>query len=175
MRRVLAGVGLAVTLLGLLFALVPGAAPGVAGIPSQAVLLLGGVAGLFAIGSIQYRRSYPPAQVRMPDPEVRSAFPQPGDDVNHLLDTAFGSRGVHAARNRERLKNRIRAVALAALVRRRYLAREEAERRLEEGEWTDDPYAARYFAEGSVGVPLPVLDQLRFALELDSPEWLARG
>jgi hypothetical protein len=170
MRRVLAGAGLAVALLGVLFASVPGVAPGVAGVPSQAVLVLGGVAGLLAVWSVQYRRSNPPTQVRMPDPEVRSAFPRPGDDVNHLLDTAFDSEGVRAARDRERLKRRVRAVALGALVRRRNLTREEAERRLDEGEWTDDPYAARYFAEGSVDAPLPLRDRVKVALELDTAE-----
>lgn len=152
-RRLFAALGLLFALAGLAFAF----APALATLPlsnTGFVFVAGGVAGLLGIVTVQIRRRNPPYLTRPPDPERRSGLPHPGDEIDRVLSTAFGSRGVHAARDRKRLRTRLHTVALGTLMRRENVQRDVAESMLEEGTWTDDPFAARFFSdEASVELP----------------------
>jgi hypothetical protein len=81
-----------------------------------------------------------------PDPEGVHEVPRPGHRLDAFIEgetslpeRVFGDR-------HERVRERLRAAALATL-RRSGLTREEALEALERGSWTDDPVAAAFLSE----------------------------
>lgn len=124
------------------------------------VLLVAVVAGLQALRFVQHRRSTPLRATETAEPEQRYTAPTPGDDADRSLAAASGwsPRGRHS---RERLRKRVRDAAVEAVVDTTGCREAEAARRIETGEWTDDPVAAWFLSES---VTLPVQERLRLVL-----------
>jgi len=110
------------------------------------VLLVAVVSGLQALRFVQNRRNSPLQATETPDPERRYTAPTPGDDVQELLATASGwsMRGRRAKSN---LRERVGNAAVEAIVDATGCREAEAARRVESGEWTDDPVAAWFLSE----------------------------
>ena len=101
-------------------------------------------------------------QAAPPDPEIVPDAPRPGDRVDEML--ARWPWGLSAA-DRDYLRERLRTGAVYAQLgegRSRAAARE----RVESGDWTDDPVAARFLAADSAGPT--VTERLRLALRGDA-------
>lgn len=124
--------------------------PGLAGLFSANELFLSVVGVGFALQTarvVDARRKTPYEQGDTDDPEVAQDLPTPGDDLDDLLEAAGRAR--HSSRERELVRERLRAAAVAVVVRTEGVSREAAVERIESGAWTDDPYAAAFFT-GSV-------------------------
>lgn len=153
-RSVLAAAGVAAALSGVVFALAPGLTPFSAG--RAAVVALAVVGLLLAGTSVQRRRHADRETASPPSPADRRQFGRPGTEVDGLIDRGFSGTDANAVRDRERLRERLYPIAVGVVMRRENVSRDRAQRLLETGEWTDDRFAARYFAGPSVAIPLPV-------------------
>ncbi|MFB6218782.1 MAG: hypothetical protein ABEH77_06330, partial [Halobacteriaceae archaeon] len=145
-----AGAGAA--LLGLAIAVAPGLAPFSAG--QIAVWALAGLGGVLALVALQSRRLTTFQAATTPVTDQRVAFRRPGIELDRLIARGFSGTDVDAVRNREQFRERLRPVAVGVVMRRENVSRERAEELLDTGEWTDNRFAARYFAGPSVEIPL---------------------
>lgn len=110
------------------------------------VLLVAAVAGIQALRFAQERRHTPLEATETGDPERRYEAPMPGDDADQTLGLAGGwSR--QGRRSRSQLRERVAQAATAAIADTAGCSREEAARRIQEGEWTDDPVAAWFLSD----------------------------
>lgn len=148
--RLLTTLGFVAVVLGLLFALQPSFAFDLGGTRSLLIGLLALVQGARLFSAARER---PIEGAETPDPEVRSALPRAGDEFDDLLARTRGRRRSDRY-NREAVEERLEAVAVDALVRRGNESPDGARRKLDEGTWTTDPYAAAFFAGGSPSVSL---------------------
>jgi hypothetical protein len=94
-----------------------------------------------------------PVAAETDDPELRYRVPVPGDDVDELLARASGW-SFRGARDRQTLRERLGDVAVQTLVSRGACDAAEATRRVESGEWTDDPVAAGFLSDAPRRLPL---------------------
>lgn len=124
------------------------------------VLLVAIVAGLQALRFVQRRRTTPLQATETPDPEQRYTAPTPGDDAAELLSTASGW-SMRGRRSRANLRERVGNAAVDAIVDATGCREDEAARRLETGEWTDDPVAAWFLSER---VTLSARERLRLVV-----------
>jgi len=124
------------------------------------VLLVAAAAGLQALRFVQERRHTPLEATETGDPERRYEAPTPGDDADETLRLAGGwSR--RGRRSRNRLRERVAQAATAAIADTAGCSREAAARRVQEGEWTDDPVAAWFLSDS---VALDRRERLRLLL-----------
>jgi hypothetical protein len=144
----------AVSALGVVFVAVGFAmlfVPGLAGLFDANELFLTLVGLGFALQTVRVvnaRRQAPYEQADTADPEVAQELPTPGDEFDDLLEEAAAVR--YSAKQRDAVRERLRAAAVAVIVRTEGLSREQAIARLEDGSWTEDPYAAAFFT-GEIG------------------------
>lgn len=149
-RRLLTTAGFLAVLVGFVFVLRPALAFELADTKS---FLVGALALVLGVRTLVGQRREPMEQAETPDPEVVTAFPQPGDEFDALLAGTRGRRRSNRY-NKGNVRDRLEAVAIDVLVWRTGDTRAEAKRRLDAGEWTDDPYAAAFFAGGTASVSL---------------------
>lgn len=110
------------------------------------VLFVSGVAGVQALRFVQTRRGTSLEATETDDPERRYEAPTPGDDADEALGIAHGwSR--QGRRSRRQLKERVGEAAATAIMDAVGCSRAEAIRRIESGEWTDDPVAAWFLSD----------------------------
>ncbi|MFB6146602.1 MAG: hypothetical protein ABEJ08_02835 [Halobacteriaceae archaeon] len=156
-KQLFTAIGTALTVIGLIFAFQPAIPPG---IPAGGIFftLLGAVAGVLTVNSVNVRRHTQQVQTRTGDVEIRGTFPQPGVEANVELDipVAVPPRNLSG---RNVVETRIREAAIDVLVRRENCTPSEAEDMLNAGIWTDDPYAAGYFT-GNLPEE-PVLERIK--------------
>lgn len=115
------------------------------------VSVLGVIALLYA-GVPLYRRYANDRQpVRDPEPETTLSLPSPGEEVDEMLSVAAGVE-LTTAKQRLRLRRRLREAATAAIKQRQDCDTETASEMLEAGTWTDDVVAASFFTDGPVAV-----------------------
>lgn len=100
---------------------------------------------------VRYRTN--PRHVEVPVPEVPFAMPTPGDDLDDLV-YGYTERGEGTLEYPERIGERLRELAIAAIVDRENVTRDEAIDRLEAGSWTENTLAAAYFSP-SINAPEP--------------------
>jgi hypothetical protein len=82
------------------------------------------------------------------DPERRAPASVPGADLDERIERATGpARGGH--RTRRQIRDRVRELAVAAVVRGRNVSVETADRLVETGDWTADATAAAFLARRS--------------------------
>ncbi|WP_053946929.1 DUF7269 family protein [Halolamina sediminis] len=149
MRRALAGLGAVAVLVGLFVSFqqeFAGLFPG----NWIFVLLIAVAAGIQSVSTVLARRRTPIYETETGDPERRYEAPTPGDDLHELMGFASNrSRG--ANRSRDQVRERLVAVAAAAIADAEGCPESEAHDRIEDGEWTDDPVAA-WFLSRDVGL-----------------------
>jgi hypothetical protein len=129
--------------------------PGLAGAFDANELYLSLVGVGFALQTVRVvnaRRKTPYDQGETDDPEIAQDLPTPGDDFDDLMHDAGAAR--HGKHEREVVRERLRAAAIAVIVRTDGVSRDEAVSRLDEGTWTDDPYAAAFFTGRLTGTSL---------------------
>lgn len=121
---------------------------------TEALLAPVAVVGLLlGLWRIRVRWQTTPGHLSLPDPEVPFALPTPGDDLDELV-YGYTERGEGTLEYPERIGERLREVAIAALVDRENITQDEALDRLEAGSWTDNQYAAAYFSS-QISLPDP--------------------
>lgn len=81
-----------------------------------------------------------------PDPEHRNQVPVPGASLKRTLEHFRGRSYGYDVTSRH-VVDGLRGAAIAVLTRFGGLSRDEAERRVEEGTWTDDPRVAGFLSE----------------------------
>jgi hypothetical protein len=148
-ETVTSALGIVLVVVGFAMLLVPG----LAGIFNANELFLSVIGVGFALQTVRVvngRRKTPYEQSETADPEISQDLATPGDDFDDLMHEAGAAR--HSKQERDIVRERLRAAALAVIVRTQSVSREEAVGQLEAGSWTDDPYAAAFFTgtvEGS--------------------------
>lgn len=114
---------------------------------SYAVVTLVGVLAL--VQGIRYgaaRRGSDRPRVDLGDPETRYEVSVPGADVDDRIRNTRGfSRA--SSRRRRRLRGRVRDVATEIVVSQRGVSHREAERLIDDGEWTDDAVSAAFLSD----------------------------
>ena len=141
-RSVTATLGALLGIVGLVAIAVPGlTAPLPTG--DAFVLVVGIVLILGAIGQIQRRRRTELRYAETPDAELAVDLPTPGDDLDRRLERLRLTRFNGA--QRRRLRDEIGDVAVTTIERRERCSRAAAEDALDDGTWTDDPFAAAFF------------------------------
>jgi len=142
------------------------AAPGVLGLDlGQPVLALVAVLALVqAARLVQSRRRLEGSEAALPDREELYAVPSPGDRFREAL-SQFRRRPRASYRGSSRAD--LAAVAVAVLTRYTGCSEAEAQRRLDDGSWTDDPYA-RAFLSGDHDLSVPTALRLRTVLGRES-------
>ena len=151
MRRIAAAIGLAAAGLGL--AIVAGVPVSPFSMQEAFIVLVGLLALVQGLRYASDRAGTETRGTRTGDPEQRSHVPVPGDDADASLGLPQTLRDRGSFR-REDVRNRFRAVAADTMVSQRICDREEAQSRLERGDWTDDPIASRFLAEDPDPLPL---------------------
>lgn len=160
LRTILSVVGVALALTGFTLVAVPGLASSLS--LDEAVLVFVGLLGLVqgarsAIG--RTRTSY--EQAETPDPEASQDLPTPGDEFDEMLAEAGADR--REIETRETVRNRLERAAVATVARTEGCSEAEAKRRVDSGEWTDDPYARAFFTGSVEGASL--FDRIDFREE----------
>ncbi|WP_135855423.1 DUF7269 family protein [Halorussus salinus] len=165
-----------VVALGVALALGGGPAGGVVGALLAAlgndyfvVAAFAGVGLLVALSAVASGGGGALEQTETPTPERPVTAPVAGDAVDDALDSRTALLPVVGDERREELRERLRTVAIETQVRRGDCSREEAERRLDSGTWTDDGEAAAFLAGENPGVEARLL-----ALARGEP-WGRRG
>lgn len=134
-------------------------------VPANQILIFAAGLGFLYFGlktaRERYRSEVDLAEVG--DPETTPDLPTPGDEFDDRLVEMYGFAN-YARKHREELRERLSVAALDAIQRRRGCSREEAERVLAAGEWTDDPYAVGFFT-GNVDVT--GVERVRLALSTE--------
>lgn len=161
-RRIATGLGVLLAVLGLVALAVPGlTAPLPVG--DLAVSLLGGVLLAGAIREFQRRRATDAAVAETGDYETAIELPTPGDAFDRRLRRIAWVRGDRL--ERERVRNAIEDAAIDAIRRRWGCSRTEAERAVEAGSWTDDPFAAAFLTRDRPAVSPAALVRERLRTE----------
>lgn len=141
-RSVSSVAGVALIVVGFAMLFVPGLS---ALFPANELYLT--LVGLgFALQTVRVvrgRLNNPYEQTETADPEISQELPTPGEEFDELLEAAGAAR--HSGAQRDTVRARLRAAAVAVIVRSEGVSREEAVAKLETGAWTDDPYAAAFF------------------------------
>jgi hypothetical protein len=119
-----------------------------------------------AVVTVYVRRSAEFERASVPEPEERTAFDRPGVELDRLVTRAFSATDVNAMQARDHLRERLHPIAVGVVMRRENVSEERAEALIEEGSWTDDQFAARYFAGTPVDVELST--RLRWTLRGES-------
>jgi len=157
MRRVLAALGGAAVVLGLLStagsSLVPVAAAARA-LGNDYLLLaaIGGIAALAAIAATASGRAERMNQASTPDPEGPVTVPPAGGTLDESLSSWQLRLPVLGAGQRETVRDRLRAAAVGTVRRSEGCSRTEAAAKVADGEWTDDDHVARFLAEDDLSV-----------------------
>jgi hypothetical protein len=128
---------------GLLAALDRGVAAAIS--PSSVVVSLIGVLGV--VQGVRYanaRRDRRRPATDPGEPERRAQAAVPGGDLDDRIAAVIGS-SPRSYRDRRDLRDRVRAVALAAVARERNCSEAAAATALDDGTWTDDRVAAAFF------------------------------
>lgn len=156
--------GIVLVIGGLAVVFVPELAGGTG--TNSTFLTLVGLVALLAGGLAVYARlTADDARSEMPTPERRRTHPTPGDEFDRQLASLTPRGRRQGASERRAVRDRLDEVAVSVLVRdgdSEAVARE----RLLDGTWTDDPYAAAFFAEESAS-SVPLEDRFRAAFSAE--------
>lgn len=152
-RRLMFGAGVVAAVLGLALIAAPGLTGG-ASISELLVYGLGALALLLAVGAMLRRRSAEYTHAETGAPEEPTPLPRPGSDVDTRLQNLFRLQSQsRLASERQSLDDRLEELAVRIIARREECSRSTARQLLERGDWTDNRFAAAYFAE-DVSLPL---------------------
>lgn len=135
------------------------------------LLLVGTTTGMAAVWSVVTRRG---TQLRfdLPRPEFGRAVSTPGDDLRDAIGE-FHDWTSTTSRPGERTVSGLYGLTVAVLIRFRGLSESEATAQLEDGSWTDDPFAAGLLSP-TLTVPDPEIGLRKRLRELASAVPFAR-
>ena len=103
------------------------------------------------------------SQAAPPDPETRIDAPRPGVLFDRFLDTWSAANPYASTQGEDRVREQLRTSVQTAMMRVEGLSRDAAADRIIEGDWTDDPVAARFLRTDAEATP-SLGDRLRLAL-----------
>lgn len=140
-------------LVALTLALLALVAPGLVGLRFGDVLVggVGVLALLLSVRAVRSRLDGERAETETPDPERPVATPAPGEAFEDALAGFVDGRG--GAYPRTRLRDGLRAAAVAVLARYGAYTEAAAEAAVAAGSWTDDDRAAAFLREGEAPTP----------------------
>lgn len=127
-------------------------------------LVVAAVAGFFGLLSLPVLASGRAAnldQTETPDPERPATAPSAGRRLEERRTSLAVALPLVGRARRVRLRDRLRRTAVGALVRTTGCGRETARARVEQGDWSDDPVASTFLAEGRRLSPRAVGGALR--------------
>lgn len=130
------------------------------------VPLLGGLALVLGYRSLQRRRRTEIQNGETGDPEIVEPVDAPGVGFDRQVSSVTDYRRA-TLEKRQRIEQRLYETALAAVQRRLDCSQSEAQAHLEDGTWTDDPFAAAFLGGDDVPEP-PLVDRLRHTLRSES-------
>lgn len=139
-RRLLSALGLAALGLGLVAIVWPGTIG--LDLDTAVVTLVGLLALVEALRSVQSRRRADLDEATTPDPELSAAVRAPGEDLESAVGEFLGDRRTYYRGTRAR--EGLRAAAIAVLTEYEGDTESEAKTGIDAGSWTDDPYAAAF-------------------------------
>lgn len=140
-RTVAAVLGGGAVALGVLFVVAPGLAGSLTTTRSM-VVVVGLVAAFLAFRAAIARRDAEFDRADLPEVESERAYTLPGDEFTERLRTAAATR---RGQVREHVRDQLRRTTVSVLTTYRDLDGDEARAVIDEGTWTDDPYAAAFF------------------------------
>lgn len=111
------------------------------------VVALSAVGLLVAVATILSARHVGRFQATVPDPERPYTAPPPGADLDEATADWRTLLPVLGRAERQRVREQLRAVVVETLGNTEGCTTEEAERRVEAGTWTDDPWARSFVGE----------------------------
>lgn len=150
-RRLLVAVGVGTAVVGLAITFGPFGRP--FDVNDAFVLMVGLLALVQGLRYAVERRGFDYTATEFGDPERRYRVPVPGDEADESIGFASGMS--YAARNRRRdIREHLRDVASETLELRENCSPSDATDRLDEGDWTTDPFAAHFLSRGNVSVSL---------------------
>ncbi|MFC7114853.1 hypothetical protein ACFQH2_07565 [Natronoarchaeum sp. GCM10025703] len=162
-RRIAAGIGVVITALGVATFLSPDL--GAMFSADEFLLTIVGIVALAQGARIARDRwGSELGYARTGDPELIKGIPTPGEGFDVAMRSASS---VHEISGRETVNDRLEAVGVTVLQRRRGYTEAEARERLTSGEWTDDPVAASFF-DGTPWSAFPLSLRLRVRLGRES-------
>lgn len=112
-------------------------------------------------------------QAEPPDPEEVQSAKRPGDEFTAAVSGVPPVSLPWVTDGREAIRDRLRENAIGVEMRRRNVARADARRTVDAGEWTDDRVAAAFLSADAEGPNPPVSARIRAALRGES--WFQRG
>ncbi|WP_222918859.1 hypothetical protein [Natrinema sp. SYSU A 869] len=133
-------VGAGLVLIGLVFVVVP-ELTGPLSLGEWIVSVIGVIAFLQGLRTVQARRHTDVTQTELPTPERPRELPTPGQEI----DATIESGRVRYGQDGRQLRERLEQAAIDTLVLEEGLTEDEARTALENGTWTDDPLAAAQF------------------------------
>lgn len=144
-RRVLLGLGAILVAGGLLVPVVLGQHGGPAGLVATIGLFAAVVGLAYCFGRFEGDRRHP----SFPPVETRTGIERAGADVERAVATAHGPRRGRAILSRGDVIDRLRELAVGAVVDRDGIERARAAEAVRSGTWTDDEVAAGLLEGGS--------------------------
>ena len=117
------------------------------------VTMVGLLAAAQGLRYASARRGIETVETETGDPEQRYQVPTPGDDFDARLAGA-GGWSLRGVSERRTIRERLHSAAVDALVIHDNCPIDEAERRIREGTWTDDPYAVDFLGDAPTRPPL---------------------
>ncbi len=163
-RRLASTLGVAVLGFGLVVTVYPGVA--VLGLSPVLVWGVGGLTVFQALRVIQDRRRSDLDEAVTPDPELPTASPSPGEDLETVLEQFLDTRDAYLYRSR--LRDGLRSAAVAVLARYGTYTEADATVALETGTWTEDRFAAAFLGTENA-LSLPVRTRIRNWFRRESP------
>ncbi|MFC6904018.1 DUF58 domain-containing protein [Halalkalicoccus tibetensis] len=146
--RLLLVLGLAALGLGLASIVAPDAVG--LDLGTAVVTLVGLLTVVEALRSVQSRRRADLDEATTPDPELTVTADAPGEELESAVEAFLGDRRNYYRGTRA--QEGLRAAAIGVLREYEGLPEPEAEERIEDGSWTDDPYAAAFLGEDVAGL-----------------------
>jgi hypothetical protein len=141
-RRITAALGAALGVLGLVAIAVPSLTTPLP-TTDPVVLILGIVLLLGGARELQRRRSTSVEYAETPDTELAVELPTPGDEYDARFERLTLTR--YNELEQKRLRDDTGDVVRRVIQRRERCSAEAAQRAMDEGTWTDDPFAAAFF------------------------------
>ena len=154
-RDVLASIGAIGVGMGILFVVQPGLASALP-LPRLTLVVIGLLAGIEGVRSIQVRRRSGIDGAEPPNPELGIETPAPGDEFDQHI-ARWSTRRGWIGGDFDRVESRLRTAAIGAVAAREGIPRHAARGRIADGSWTDVPVAAAFL--GGPEVPEPPLNE----------------
>lgn len=127
------------------------------------VVAVAALFGLLSLPVLESGRAANLDQTETPDPERPATAPPAGRRLEERRTSLAVALPVVGRVRRARLQDRLRRMTVGALTRSAPCGRKTARERVERGDWSDDPVASTFLAEGRRLSPRAVVGGFRHA------------